>query len=167
MKKKKLKKIAHLLHIEVENYRRKREEMYAIKEISIHNHICEFDEEVSNKIFNFILNLIKLQSKISIDYQENYINLHCNLNQFRKSNSNYPTKEESIDINVDKSGFKIRKDYDNYISYQDPLFLDKLKPHLMERYRNISKDTINEIMDDVMVLTNLSRENNLDELLNS
>lgn len=171
MKKKKIKKLARLLHKEVETQRREREEKYSIKETSIssQSHVCEYDEEVSNKVFNFILNLIKIQSKLSLDFNQDYINIHCNLNQFRKSNSNpnYPTKEESIEISVNHGGFRIRRDYDNFISFQDENFLVNLKPHLIEKYEQISKETIKEIMDDVLIITNLSRECNLDELLNN
>ena len=166
MKTKKLKKLAKFTFEEVEKSRIEREARYSLKEESLHNHICEYDKAVSNKISNFILNLIKLNSKISIDYQPNYINIHCNLSQFRKYNSNVPTKEESIDIKIDQNGFKVRKDYENPISYQDPNFLESIRPLLLEKIQKISKESIFEVMDDVLVLTKLSRENNLDEILN-
>lgn len=166
MKTKKLKKLAKFIFEEVEKSRIEREDRYTIKEQSLHNHICEYDKAVSDRISNFILNLIKLNSKISIDYQPNNINIHCNLSQFRKYNSNTPIREESIEINIDKMGFRVRKDYENPISYQDPNFLDSIRPLLLEKFQKVSKESIFEIMDDVLVLTKLSRENNLDEILN-
>lgn len=167
MKKNKLKKLARLLYLESDKYRREREEKYSIKEPSSQPLMNDYDEEVSNKVFNFVLNLIKIQSKLGLDFNQDYINIHCNLNQFKKSNSNYPTKEESFEIVINQQGFRVRRDYDNYISFRDENFLETLKPHLYEKYKQTSKESIKELMDEVMIITNLSRENNLDELLNS
>jgi CRISPR/Cas system endoribonuclease Cas6 (RAMP superfamily) len=82
-----------------------------------------------------------------------------------KSTSNRSIKEEHIEISISSEGFRLRRNYDNYISFRDENFLEILKPHLVERYKKISKENIKEIIDDVMIITNLSRENNLDELL--
>jgi hypothetical protein len=169
MKIKKLKKLAKFIHEVGRVNRMKRLEIedrcIPATPIFSQSHICDYDEEISNKVSNFILNLIKLQSKLNLDFNENCINIHCDLTQFMKSTSNRSIKEEHIEISISSEGFRLRRNYDNYISFRDENFLEILKPHLVERYKKISKENIKEIIDDVMIITNLSRENNLDELL--
>lgn len=165
MKKKKLKKIVRDVFYDFE---RTKSEEIKIKELNQLN-ICEYDKEISDKTLKFILNLAKIQDKINIEYNSDYINIYCSLGQFYKKNNNYnvPTKEESIEISINKEGFKIRKDYGNNISYKDTNLLEIIKPILYQRYCEISRRNLIEIIDEVLVVTNLSRENNLDNLLNN
>ena len=168
MKTKKLKKLAKFIFNEVEENNRKqrlKSELMPVTESYTHTY-CEYDQEVSDKFFNFVCNLIKLKSHLSIEICEDSINIGGDLD--RVTYSNTPTKynsEDIIEVKIDKTGFRVRRSYGNYLNYIDDQMLEKLKPMLIEKNKIISKDIVLDIIDDIMVKTNLSRENNLDELL--
>jgi hypothetical protein len=168
MKKKKLKKLAKFIFNEVEgmNNRKRTSELMPIKE-EISQSYCEYDQEVSDKFFNFICNLMKLKSHLSIEIYDGYITLYGDLDRVNYSSSptKYSSNEDTIEVKVDRTGFRIRRSYGNYLNYFDDQMLEKLKPMLIEKNKVISKDIVLDIIDDTMVKTNLSRENNLDELL--
>jgi hypothetical protein len=168
MKTKKFKKLAKLIFDEVEENNRKqrlKSELMPVTESYTHTY-CEYDQEVSDKFFNFVCNLIKLKSHLSIEICEDSINIGGDLD--RVTYSNTPTKynsEDIIEVKIDKTGFRVRRSYGNYLNYLDSEMLQKLKPMLVEKNKIISKQIILDTIDDIMVKTNLSRENNLDELL--
>jgi hypothetical protein len=168
MKAKKLKKLAKLIFNEVEENNRKqrlKSDIMPVSESYTHTY-CEYDQEVSDKFFNFVCNLIKLKNHLSIEIYEDYINIGGDLDRVKYSNS--PSKynsEDIIEVKIDKNGFRVRRSYGNYLNYLDGEMLEKLKPMLVEKNKIISKEIIIDIIDDIMVKTNLSRENNLDELL--
>jgi hypothetical protein len=168
MKTKKIKKLAKLIFNEVEGMNRKKR--YASDTIHIKEEVsqsnCEYDKEVSDKFFNFVCNLMKLKTYLSIDIYDEHISINGDLDRTtpNSSMSKY-NNEDVIEIRVDKAGFRVRRSYGNYLSYVDDQMLGKLKPMLIEKNKVISKEIILDTIDDIMVKTNLSRENNLDELL--
>jgi hypothetical protein len=168
MKTKKFKKLAKLIFDEVEENNRKqrsKSELMPVTESYTHTY-CEYDQEVSDKFFNFVSNLIKLKNHLSIEICEDSIYIGGDLD--RVTYSNTPTKynsEDIIEVKIDKTGFRVRRSYGNYLNYLDSEMLEKLKPVLVEKNKIVSKEMIIDIIDDIMVKTNLSRENNLDELL--
>jgi hypothetical protein len=168
MKTKKIKKLAKLIFNEVEENNRKqrlKSELIPIAESYTHTY-CEYDKEVSDKFFNFVCNLMKLKTYLSIDIYEDYINIGGDLDRVNYSNSiSKYNSEDIIEIKIDKTGFRFRRSYGNYLNYLDSEMLEKLKPMLVEKNKIVSKEMIIDIIDDIMVKTNLSRENNLDELL--
>lgn len=168
MKSKKLKKLARLIYDEVDNQRRINDSKLIVKESeSGAGYVyCEYDEEVSDKFFTFINNILRLKSHLQIDVNDSSINIYGDLSRsYSNYSSNKTIQEDNIEVRIDSKGFRIRRNYNNYISYLDSNILEKLKPCLLQKNKIISKEIINDIIDDIMVKTNLSRENNLDELL--
>jgi len=168
MKSKKLKKLAKLIFNEVEERNKKqRFKSDTMPTTESHTHTyCEFDQEVSDKFFNFVFNLIKLKNHLVIEIYDDYINIAGDLDRIKYSNS--PSKyvtEDIIEVKIEKNGFRVRRAYGNYLNYLDSEMVEKLKPMLVEKNKTVSKEMIIDIIDDIMVKTNLSRENNLDELL--
>jgi len=159
MKKKKLKKIAKLIYQEVNSRESK------IRTSETEQFQFEYDEHISEKVYNFILNLVRLESKINIEIKNEYISLYCNLSQFKSYNTKNPTKDEYLEVFISKSGFKIIKNHQNQICFSDSSIFEKIKPSLIERYKKVSKENVCDIINDTLILTNLSRENNLDEIL--
>jgi hypothetical protein len=168
MKTKKFKKLAKLIFDEVEENNRKNRYLSDTipmkEEVSQSN--CEYDKEVSDKFFNFVCNLMKLKTYLSIYIYDEHISINGDLDRAtpNSSMSKY-NNEDVIEIRVDKTGFRVRRSYGNYLNYLDSDMLEKLKPMLIEKNKVISKQIILDTIDDIMVKTNLSRENNLDELL--
>lgn len=164
MKKKKIKSLAKKIVKISREYDRKRYdgEAVAMKEVSSDLGYCEYDENVSKKFSKFVLNLIKVKDKISIDLYEDVCSVFCDLNKF-KSSKNYT--ENTFDVKIDKSGFKIRRNYSNWISYKDPNIFDSLREQFIEKNKIVSKELLFEAVDELTVELNLSRENNLEEIL--
>jgi hypothetical protein len=163
MKKKKLKKIAKFIFDSVEKKQLRSSEIKETYESSL---ALSYDEETSNKISDFILNLITLDSKINLEVNENYINIYCNLSQFSNhSKGNTLTKDESLELNITDSSLRIRKDYGTYIVYKDSVTFNKLKPILLEKHQKNSNEELQKIINDVMIVTKLSRDSNLNILL--
>lgn len=157
MKKKKLKKLAKLISNQQQTdnlYSKKTNSIVMEKKDEIQR--CPFDREVSDRFFNFICNIIKLKSHIDINISDSYISISGDLSQ-STSNKN---QDFYVNIMIDKDGFRL-----NRISYYDDTLFNRIRPAMIEKDKIVSKEIINDIMDDIMVKTNLSRENNLDELL--
>lgn len=164
MKKKKIKDLAKQIVKLGREYDRKRyQEPVAIKESDSDLNYCEYDEKVSERFSRFVLNLIKVKDKINIDMYENSFNIFCDLNRYKNNSKNY--NEESFDIKIDKVGFRIRRNYANYTSYKDPNIFDSLKDQIIEKNKIVSKELILNTVDDLTVELNLSRDNNLEEIL--
>jgi hypothetical protein len=167
MKTKKLKKISKFIFNEVEkrNKKQRLNEATPLVESRTHSY-CEYDKEVSDKFFNFVCNLIKLKNHLSIELFDEYIGISGDLDRVKyQSSPNKYVSEDIIEIRIDKDGFRLRRSYSNYLNYLDSEMFQRLKPRLVEKNKIVSKEMIIDIIDDVMVKTNLSRENNLDELL--
>jgi hypothetical protein len=165
MKKKKIKDLAKKLVKFGREYDRKRynEEPVALKEDSSDLNYCEYDEKVSQKFSKFVLNLIKLKDKISINLYEYGFDIFCDLNKFKNGSKNY--SENTFDIRIDKIGFKIRRNYSNWTAYKDSEIFNSLKEQIVEKNKIVSKELLFETVDELTVELNLSRENNLDEIL--
>lgn len=164
MKKKKIKDLAKQIVKLGREYDRKRyESPRELKEDESNLDYCEYDEKVSEKFSKFVLNLIKIKDKISIDLFEHSFNIHCDINRFKNSNKNYT--ENTFDIKVDKFGFRLRRNYSNYTSYKDSNMFELLKEQIIEKNKIVSKELILETVDDLTVELNLSRDNNLEEIL--
>jgi hypothetical protein len=161
MKKKNLKKLAKLLYKEARDYETKFQESIPTKSEINRCDSLEYDEEISNKFYNFVCNLVKLRDRLNVNVSERYIGIDGNINQ--------PTggklKEDYIDIRIYESDFSVTRNYSRSYSFKDPHMLERLKPQLFSKFKEISKESLLDIIDDVMVTTGLSRENNLEEIL--
>ena len=139
MKKKKIKSLAKQIFKLGREYDRKGySEEVTLKEESLGMGdlgYCEYDENVSKKFSKFVLNLIKVKYKISIDLYAAGCSVFCDLNKF-KSSKNYT--ENTFDIKIDKTGFKIRRNYSNWTAYKDPNIFDSLKEQFVEKNKKLS-----------------------------
>lgn len=166
MKKKKIKNLAKQLVKIGKEYDRRRynEEPINLKEDSYDLSYCEYDESVSHKFSKFILNLTKLKEKISINLYEHGFDIFCDLNKLKNGHKNYNT-ENTLDIRVDKLGFRIRRNYSNWIGYKDQELLNEIREQIIEKNKLVSKELLFETVDELTIELNLSRENNLEEIL--
>lgn len=164
MKKKKIKKLAKNIVKAGKEYERSRYTIEEPKEATSEFVYCDYDKKTSEKFSKFVLNLIKLKEKLNIEFYETEFNIYCDMNKMRNKNKNY--NEESFDIKVNKTGFRIRRNYLTYIGYKDSNIYDILKDQIIEKSKLINEEIINETIDNLTVELNLSRDNNLDEILN-
>ena len=127
----------------------------------------DYDEEISNKFFKFACSIIKLKDKINLSITESTIIINGSLDgkQNPPSAFSFGTPDDFLDVCVTKEGFRMSRGYCSKISYKDESMLDRLRSDLKERNISASRDSIIDMIDDIMVKTNLSRESNIDEIL--
>lgn len=160
MKKKKIAKLAKLLYNETR--RIQNEDVKMCEPASTTLNICDYDEDISNNFYKFILDISLLNEYINFDINHSYIQINGDISRVNNSKVN---KEDYINIKIDKSGFSIQRSYNISLSFNDPYIFDKIKPILIEKYKESSKDNLYNMIDDIIVKTNLSRDKNLDEIL--
>lgn len=175
-KQKKLQKVAKFLYDEFRQIEKSRYEVEAsIKESEyISLNIMEYDQKVSEKFKNFVLNLTKLKDKIRIGLSENHIqisgNLDPNYNHYNSMVSGPGIKnsssEDYIEIRITDKDFTVSRNYSQPITYKDSNMLNDLVSKIKEKSQEVNKDIIIDMIDDIMVRNNLSRESNLNEILN-
>lgn len=161
MKKKKISKLAKLLHNESRKILQPECKMSEPAVQSCIN-MCDYDEQTSNNFYEFVLSISTLNEFINFDINDLYISINGDISRVNNKTSN---KEDYLNIKIDKQGFSIQRSYNVYLSFKDEYIFDKIKPMLIKRYKESSKDNLFTIIDDVIVKTNLSRGKNLDELL--
>ena len=159
MKKKKIKKLAKLIFFEASKLESKNTSI-KLKEIGG----IEYDKDVSDRFYNFISNLVKLRNILRIEVNNDFISIYGDLNT-NTTKSNSPVKENRIEIRITRDGFTLSKDYAQQHNYQDTTMLDRIRPKVIDIFKSSTKESILGIMDEVIVSTGLSRENNLDEIL--
>ena len=170
MKKKKLKKLAKFIH-KLQLEEKELKSKWVTKDDGIYakspepepdrTHQCECDPEVVNKMFTLITGLIRFKDKINFNINDDSIVIYGNLEQFKTTKNNI---EDYIEITVNKEGFRVSRRYSN-LRFKEPNLFDKLLPILMDLNQSVSGMLLEEMVDDVMVITKLSRDSNLEELL--
>jgi hypothetical protein len=159
MRKKKIKKLAKLIFIEAGKLESKK--MASIDVPTLNG--IDYDKEVSDKFYHFVSNLVKLRDRLCVEVSDDFISIYGDLNINKKSNN--PIKENRIEIKISKEGFTLVKDYSQSHNYQDILMLERIRPQIVDKFKKVTKESMLEIIDDVMINAGLSRENNLDEIL--
>ena len=175
MKSKKIKKLSKLIVSEANLQREKRqtkvryESPTPIAEEPTNIRYITNDPKISLKFFNFILNLIKIKDRISFKINENSINIYGDMNELStpstQSKSRLKSKEDDIRIEINPNGFLFSQNYSNEIAFADTTMLQKIKPILIKKDKEVSIEIASNFIDDIMVKSNLSRDNNLDEIL--
>jgi hypothetical protein len=171
MKSKKIKKLAKLIYQEMSTHKEVYEPISKSKDSDTYLH--EADQETSDKFFNFMCNLLKLQGRLNINISSDYITISGDLDQFITTNSpggttlNHHTIKASneLEAHVSRDGFFLSRGWSSRAKYKDNKIFDRLLPIALERQKEINKEVISDLIDDIMVITKLSRENNLEELL--
>jgi hypothetical protein len=170
--KKKLKKIIGYLY---KNFRQleieKRDKETNLKQETqlISLNYNSYDEEVSKKFKNFVLNIIKLKDRIRIEVSKDCIYINGNLGIFRTSNYQHTKSvpiNDAIEIRINKEGFSFCRNYEQTFSFEDKFIYDEIKDQIIEKSKKLNKEILIDMIDDIMVMTNLSRSSNLDEILN-
>jgi len=165
MKKKKLKKIAKFILEESKNQKSKNQKVEytedCVKAELEKIHQCECDREVTEKLFTLITGLVKFKNKINFNITNDYISIHGNLDNFKKTRTNM---EDYIEIHINKDGFRVSRGYTN-LNFKDSDIFNRILPIVIEANQEVSSHLLEEVVDDIMVITKLSRDNNLEELL--
>lgn len=162
-KNKKYTKIAELIYKESQKLKYDNEP--CVKTESIDINICDYDEKLSNKFENFILNLITLKDKIRIEMRSDCIYINGNLNNNYNNSKNIGI-DDILDIRITPEYFTISRNYNSSVSYKDNYIFNRLKNDIVEKCKEINHNLLVDMIDDVMIKTNLNRGSNLDKLLN-
>lgn len=125
---------------------------------------CNLDEKTSKKFVKFITSLVNQKSNLNLDINENSILLSCELQKNKPSSPGRPN-DRSFEVRLDENGFRFRKDLGNFHNFQDKTMLQNLKPLLLQKSQELSNQFLDETIDELTVELNLSRENNLEEIL--
>jgi hypothetical protein len=163
MKKSKLKKLAKLIHQEVRDYEKIER---PIREKIDYD---DYDPEVSEKVKNLILNVIKFKDNIHIFSSDDYFSISSNdATQIKKPRikNNLNSDERFLEINVQKGeGFTISYGYSRRTNYVDINLYDQLNPIIKSRLREINSENFSEIWETLMKESGIMRDNNLEQLL--
>lgn len=126
---------------------------------------CNLDEKTSKKFVKFITSLLNQKSNLNLDINETYIILNCELPKNKPASAGRLNNERSVEIRIDENGFRFRKDLGTFYNFQDKTIFQILKPLLIQKNQELSNQFLDETIDELTVELNLSRENNLDEIL--
>lgn len=163
MKKKERKKLAKLICLEVNRMESKSK----IRE-SINYH--PYDSEVSKKMKNLILNLVKYKDRVSINiYEESITIATSDITQIKKrkvvSNQLY-SEEKFLEISINKQGFILNQGYVSKTNFRDENIFTEMKPVLEKRAIEINNENFNEIWEKILLESGIIRDNNLEQLFN-
>lgn len=161
MKNKKIKKIAKLIQQEI-SYGKT-----PIREKIDYN---EHDSEVSEKVKNLILNIIKFKDNIHISANDDCFSVSSgDATQIKKPRikGHLTSDERYLEIGVQRGeGFTINYGYSRRSNYCDINLFDELNPIIKQRLKEINAENFSEIWETLMKESGIMRDNNLDELLN-
>ena len=164
MKKSKLKKIAKLLHQEVRSY----EKIGIGRPTREKIDYSDYDGEVSEKVKNLILNVIKFKDNIHISSNDEYFSISSNdATQIKKPRlkNHLHSDERYLEINVQKGeGFTVTYGYSRRTNYTDVNLFDELNPIVKSRLKEINAENFTEIWETLMKDSGVMRDNNLEQL---
>ena len=122
----------------------------------------EPNEEVSLKFRKLVIKLLKLRDDLNIHINENRITINSELSRLK--NSKYQNDDYmSIEI-IKETGFLFS--YNNKrLAYRDKTIYDEILSEMKNIFEKVNKENFNEIYQTLLVDTGLSRETNLEDLL--
>jgi hypothetical protein len=164
MKNKHLKKIASYLANELSNVKSESEEK--IEPFVSIDEFAEYDSNVSEKAKKLLYSIFDYKEKLSISISDKYISLvSYDLSSLTKS-SNNKSKELYFGFEIIKNeGFIISYCYEMKTKYCDPNFYDEVIDDLKSMAKSKNKENFNEIYNEVLLVTGINRQINLDEIL--
>jgi len=130
----------------------------------------EYDSDVSKKLYDLVLNIIKYKDSMNISYNSNKINISVpNIKDIKKVNSKVSRSvyndDYYLDINIVKDkGFSISYSYKQRSNYNDKEMYNLLINIVSERLKEINSENFNDIWNSVVIESGLIRENNLEKL---
>lgn len=170
MKKKSIKKLAKLLYQESRNLEKHslvREDYSSSFEWS------EFDQDISAKFKKLIFNISNYSKNVNLRIHEDRISISVDdytsikTSGTRSSKLRPVSEERHLEILIIKDiGFTINQGYMYRTSFKDEKMYEELKESLSKLMRQINAEDFNHIWSSIMTETGLSRDNNLDEILN-
>jgi hypothetical protein len=122
----------------------------------------EPNEDVSLKFRKLVIKLLKLRDDLNIHINENRITINSELSRLK--NSKYQNDDYmSIEI-IKETGFLFS--YNNKrLAYRDKTIYDEILSEMKNIFEKVNKENFNEIYQTILVDTGLSREANLEDLL--
>jgi len=126
-----------------------------------------YDEKQSQRFLKMVIGLME-QNETSVSMMSSgTVNIHQNLQN-----------GEELQIVVTQKGYTINKWKPNTITlgtfpskpvpnhrYSDETILEKIMPIVRKKMEDYQQNAFNDLIDDIYVLTKLSRDNNLEEIL--
>jgi len=166
MKKSKVKKIATMLYEQVRNYEKNQ---ITTRENINYN---DYDVEVSQKVKNLILNIIKYKDNIHITIGDDYFTVSTNdatkikNNQGIKVNPYKISEDYYFEISVQQDeGFTLNYGYSKRSNFLDKSMFSELSPVIKQRLKEINAENFSEIWETLMKDSGIMRDNNLETLL--
>lgn len=166
MKKSKVKKIATMLYEQVRNYEKNQ---VTTRENINYN---DYDVEVSQKVKNLILNIIKYKDNIHISVGDDYFTVSTNdatkikNNQGIKVNPYKISEDYYFEISVQQDeGFTLNYGYSKRSNFLDKSMFSELSPVIKQRLKEINAENFSEIWETLMKDSGIMRDNNLETLL--
>lgn len=166
MKKSKVKKIATMLYEQVRNYEKNQ---ITTRENINYN---DYDVEVSQKVKNLILNIIKYKDNIHISVGDDYFTVSTNdatkikNNQGIKVNPYKISEDYYFEISVQQDeGFTLNYGYSKRSNFLDKSMFSELSPVIKQRLKEINAENFSEIWETLMKDSGIMRDNNLETLL--
>lgn len=170
MKNKSVKRLAKLLFEES----RKLEKPLSIREDFESSHDwCDYNKEVSMKFKKLISNTLSYAQNLNIRVKDDRITISSDDYRSIKNSSSrsHPVRphieENHLEIQIIKDlGFTINQGYVSRTSFRDKNIYCEIKDQVINRMREINSESFNKIWSSIMTETGLSRDNNLDDILN-
>jgi hypothetical protein len=131
--------------------------------------ICDYDSETSEKFYKFVLAIFKFRDVLSFEVDEEGVGIYGDLNKLTSkvvSNTGYQS-EDMLEIKINKDGFSFRRNFGSNIRFSDKEMLNRLSCSLKEKNETYSKIKLAEYINEISISTNVVRELNLDNLINS
>lgn len=164
MKNKNLRKIAKIISEEIRNASYPSPD----KESETHQ-LCEYDSEVSSKFKKMILSLSNYKNNLRIDVNDyNICIVSDDITSIKVNNksSKLYNEENYLRIEINKKGFSLNHGYNKRSFYKDNNMYNDLIDDIKEITKKINSDNFSEIWNDVMKVSGVIRDSNLDDLLN-
>ena len=165
MKKSKLKKI---IEETISEYNKSKESTQNSSYITFEELMNDYDEEVSENFYKFVVKAGKSTDKFTTSTSSERMTITANIGS------------DVIDLIIHKKGFRINR-YNStgmftigaaqvkptpLLSFKDDKMFDRLSPFLNSVKQESHREAFLNEIDEICITTKLSRESNLEELLN-
>ena len=130
----------------------------------------EYDKEVSTKMKDLILNIIKYKENININLSECSFHISTpdikTIKSYNNSSGKLYNDDNYLEIVVNKLGFSISHGYNKRSRYKDENILNELLPIIESRVSEINRENFTEIWETILKDSGIMRDNNLNNLFN-
>jgi hypothetical protein len=152
-------------------------------------HWCDYNEDVSNKIISLVSNIVKYKDNSTINISIKESNIFIHVGSVSNIKGSKPTKsgglsgingtvtinnplslssESYLEINLIKDrGFVFNYKYNNQVYFKDDKIYDSLYDIIVSKYNEISSYKFNKSYKEILDLSGLNREYNLENLLDT